>query len=252
MTQKEILDIALKQAAADCSCDPEDFSRTENVVNEAVASPSARRDRPGVPVCRLYSFGPNAVASCRKDLIPEITAYLNGQGACYRCFQLPNLYDLNRILEKADARASRMAAAFLPDLAAVFGADLQIPYETRLLEPEDFRDLYVPEWGNALCADKKQLDMLGAGAYDGGRLIGLAGCSADGDDMWQIGIDVLPAYRKQGIASALTNMLARAVFERDRLPFYCAAWSNVISYRNALRSGFRPAWVELNAETVRK
>jgi hypothetical protein len=33
------------------------------------------------------------------------------------------------------------------------------------------------------------------------------------------------------------------------VPFYCAAWSNIRSVRNAIRSGFRPAWVEL---TVRK
>ena len=29
MTQKDIFDIALAQAAADCSCSPEDFLRTE-------------------------------------------------------------------------------------------------------------------------------------------------------------------------------------------------------------------------------
>ena len=31
------------------------------------------------------------------------------------------------------------------------------------------------------------------------------------------------------------------------LPFYCAAWSNIKSVRNAIRCGFRPAWVELTA-----
>ena len=34
--------------------------------------------------------------------------------------------------------------------------------------------------------------MLAVGAYDNGKLIALAGCSADRDAMWQIGIDVLP------------------------------------------------------------
>lgn len=31
------------------------------------------------------------------------------------------------------------------------------------------------------------------------------------------------------------------------LPFYCAAWCNLPSVRNAIRSGFRPAWVEMSA-----
>ena len=45
--------------------------------------------------------------------------------------------------------------------------------------------------------DRKELDVLGVGAYEKGRLIGLAACSADCDTMWQIGVDVLSEYRKQ-------------------------------------------------------
>ena len=92
--------------------------------------------------------------------------------------------------------------------------------------------------------------MLAIGAYDGDTLIGMAGCSADCDSMWQIGIDVLPAYRRQGIASALTSRLAIEIFNRGKVPFYCAAWSNVKSVRNAIRSGFRPAWVEMTAKPI--
>ena len=66
--------------------------------------------------------------------------------------------------------------------------------------------------------------------------------------MWQIGIDVLPAYRRTGIASALTSMLAFRVLELGKIPFYCCAWSNVKSARNAIRSGFHPAWVQLTAK----
>ena len=89
--------------------------------------------------------------------------------------------------------------------------------------------------------------MLGVVAYDKGKLIGLAGCSADCDTMWQIGIDVLPEYRRQGIASALTSRLAVEILRRGKVPFYCAAWCNVKSVRNAIKSGFRPAWVEMTA-----
>ena len=123
-------------------------------------------------------------------------------------------------------------------------------YEVRILTQADFTDLYLPEWSNALCKDRKHLDVLGVGAYDGDKLVGLAGCSADCEKMWQIGIDVLPAYRRQGIASALTSRLAIEVLNRGKVPFYCAAWCNLKSVRNALRSGFRPAWVEMTAKSV--
>ena len=90
--------------------------------------------------------------------------------------------------------------------------------------------------------------MLGVGAYDGDKLIGLAGCSADCDSMWQIGIDVLPEYRRQGIAAALTASLALEIIKRGKVPFYCAAWSNIRSVRNAIKAGFYPAWVEMTAK----
>ena len=119
----------------------------------------------------------------------------------------------------------------------------------RVLHSEDFSELYVDAWSNALCEKRKQLDVLGVGAYDNGQLIGLAACSADCDTMWQIGVDVLPGYRRQGIASALTSRLAVEILKRGKVPFYCCAWSNIKSARNAIRSGFRPAWVELTVKS---
>ena len=92
--------------------------------------------------------------------------------------------------------------------------------------------------------------MLGVGAYDGEELVGFAGASADCDTMWQIGIDVLSPYRRQNIAAALVSRLALEILDRDKVPFYCAAWCNVRSVRTAIRSGFRPAWVELTAKPI--
>jgi predicted GNAT family acetyltransferase len=66
--------------------------------------------------------------------------------------------------------------------------------------------------------------------------------------MWQIGVDVLPEYRRQGVASAMTSRLAAEILARGKVPFYCAAWCNLRSVRNAIRSGFRPAWVEMTAK----
>lgn len=92
--------------------------------------------------------------------------------------------------------------------------------------------------------------MLGAGAYDGENLVGLAGASADCKNMWQIGIDVLPGYRRQKIASALTSRLAVEILNRDIVPFYCCAWSNIGSARNAAASGFRQAWVQVTVKEI--
>ena len=68
--------------------------------------------------------------------------------------------------------------------------------------------------------------------------------------MYQIGVDVLPEYRRKGIASALTSRLALEILALDKVPFYCAAWCNIKSVRNAIRSGFRPAWVAMTAKDI--
>ena len=247
MTQQEILAAAMRQSAADCSCSEEDFRKDTNVVVESRPSEEASRYMTLPHICALASYGSNIVAACRQDLIPEVEVFVNGEEKFHRCFEAPAISRLNGILRKADAEVTWMHTAYLPDPDRIFSTAPACPYEIRELHPEDFADLYLPEWSNALCSDRKELDMLGAGAYDGDRLVGLAGCSADCREMWQIGIDVLPGYRRKGIASALTNRLARGIFERGKIPFYAAAWSNVRSVRNALRSGFTPAWVMITA-----
>ena len=107
--------------------------------------------------------------------------------------------------------------------------------------------MYVKQWSNCLTFHDRERDLLAVGAYDNDKLIGLAGCSADCEMMYQIGVDVLPEYRRKGIASAVTSKLALEVLALGKVPFYCAAWSNIKSVRNAIKSGFRPAWVELTA-----
>ena len=139
-----------------------------------------------------------------------------------------------------------MAEYYLPDPDRL--RQRPCPYAFRLLEKADLEGLYEPEWSNALCRDRKELDVLGVGAYEAGKLIGLAGCSADADRMWQIGVDVLPDYRKQGVGSALTSRLAVEILARGKVPFYCSAWSNIRSVRNAIRSGFLPAWAEMTVK----
>ncbi len=248
MDHHTILKIALQQSAYDCSCTPEDFLAKENRVFESFASGFARRYLELPHICTLVSYGTNIVASGRADLLGGIGAYLDSISDIAHCFETPGLYSLNRVLQKAGAAVCFMSDYFLPDVDEVFRICGSCPYEIRILEAEQFADLYLPEWGNALCADRKTLDRLAVGAFEKGRLVGLAGCSADCDTMWQIGVDVLPEYRRQGIAVALTNRLARETFERGFVPFYCAAWSNVKSVKNAIRSGFRPGWVEMTAK----
>lgn len=250
MDNSMIMRIALEQSAYDCSCAPEDFLSVHSNVHVSKASDRARRYLELPHICNLVSYGTNVVVTGREDLLPLIEQCIDRMPAIENCFETPGMYPLNRILETAGARICFMADYFLPDIDEVLRYERLCAgtFEFRVMESTEFAGLYLPEWKNALCADHKHLDRLAVGAFDRGQSVGLAGCSADCDTMWQIGVDVLPAYRRAGIASALTNRLARETFERELVPFYCAAWSNVKSVRNAIRSGFRPGWVEATAK----
>ncbi len=245
LTNQEILRIAMAQSAMDLCAEVGDFEKSENVVVLSQKNDEARRYLKLPFTCQLVSYGNNIVASVSSDFL-EITERYISSYPIEHCFETPNLHVLNEELMKKGQKICFMAEYFLPDVTVL--RPLDCPYSLRVMTQEDFTDLYLPEWSNALCADRRHLDVLGVGAYDGERLVGLAACSDDCEMMWQIGIDVLPAYRRQGIASALTSRLAIEILNRGKVPFYCAAWCNVKSVRNAIKSGFRPAWVEMTAK----
>jgi len=246
-TNNSMLETALQQSAVDAGCQPEDFLRQDNVVVLSRKNPAARKYLDQPLACSLISYGNNVVASVEEPYRALVTDYVN-RFPMHRCFETPQLHLLDDALQVKGLRVCYMAQCFLPDLGRLEARHCH--YEMRLLHPEDFTTLYTPQWSNALCEKRKELDVLGVGAYDSGRLIALAACSADCESMWQIGVDVLPEYRREGIASALTGRLTLKILERGKVPFYCAAWSNIPSVRTAIRSGFRPAWVELTAKST--
>ncbi len=86
--------------------------------------------------------------------------------------------------------------------------------------------------------------VLAAVAETENEIVGIAGVSKDSEFMHQIGIDVLPQHRGNGLAPAMTAA-ARATFEAGALPYYGTSSSNIPSMRTALAAGLRPTWVEV-------
>ncbi|MBO4366753.1 MAG: GNAT family N-acetyltransferase [Clostridia bacterium] len=245
MIDSEILRIALEQSAEDLGCRPEDFTKSENAVFPLRLGKNARKYYKEPIVCDLVSYGSNVAAAVTPAVEGLVSEYLS-RYPFYECLETPHMHWLNERLEQMGYRICFMAEYFLPDQNGI--PDNPCAYDVRLLGQTEFSSLYRPEWSNALCSERRELDRLAVGAYDGGKLVGLAGCSADCEMMWQIGVDVLPDKRGQGIASALTARLASEILKRDKVPFYCSAWSNLRSVRNALKSGFLPAWAELTVK----
>ena len=247
MTNEEIWRIAYGQSAVDCNCAPGDFQRDEHVFTRFCPHPRARSYLPVPMRCDLVSYGRNIVATTDGVCEGAVREYLSRVDTAH-AMETPGIHLLDELLAPYGLKTCFQALYFLPDAELL--REKPCDFELKVLCQEDFRELYLPQWSNALCEQRKQLDVLGVGAYDGEKLIGLAGCSADCEEMWQIGVDVLSGYRRRGIAAALTSRLALEILARGKVPFYCAAWCNLTSVRNAIRCGFRPAWTELTARSM--
>jgi len=247
MNNKEILKVAMHQSAIDENCDVDDFLKNENVVVTSSVNPGARKYLDLPFYCNLVSYGNNIVASVNNEITDIVKNYID-KYPVEHCFETPNLHVLNDELQKRKMQICFMAEYFLPDMNCL--KILNCAFDIKVLTSDDLANLYLPQWSNALCEKRKHLDMMAIAAFDGDKLIGLAGCSADCDTMWQIGVDVLPEYRRNGIAAALTSRLAIETISKGKAPFYCAAWSNIKSVRNAIKSGFKPAWVEMTAKST--
>ncbi len=113
-------------------------------------------------------------------------------------------------------------------------------------------------YSNALGFSERRPDVLvlaayavdGAGDTEGAGIpanadpVAMVGMSDDSPIMRQIGIDVLPAFRGAGIASALVRDAARLTLAEGYLPFYGTSPSHMLSQRVALNAGLVPTWWE--------
>ncbi len=246
-TTDEMLNIVLQQSAWDIGCIPGDFLKEEPVLIPFTLGEHAKKYYKKPIACNFISFGNNIVASAGKEYHEFVNEYIH-KYEFYHCFEMPNMHWLDEQFQKFNQKVCFMAEYWLPDIDNL--KHIPCIYETKILTQNDFKNLYTDDWSNALCSDRKELDVLGVGAYDNGKLIGLAGCSADADQMWQIGVDVLPAYRRKGIAASLVNCLAFEILNRGMIPFYCCAWSNLRSAKTAIKAGFRPSWVEMTVKPI--
>lgn len=195
MTNQEILQCALRQSAIDLHCEPQDFLETDNKIVVSGQSEEARRYLTLPFACHLVSYGNNVVASIQEHLRDIVKAYID-KYPVEHLFETPNMQVLNKALMKHGLQVCFMAEYFLPDMSLL--KELSCAYEMRILEQKDFETLYVPAWSNALSAERKHLDMLGVGAYDGERLIGLAGCPSIVPPGQILSLSAMPLRRDSG------------------------------------------------------
>ncbi len=227
MTNKEIMDIAMQQSAYDTNAKVSDFLQDTNVFVKSGVGPLARKYYKEPIACNFVSYGSNIVASVKDEYREIVERYLS-KYEFYHCFETPNMHWLDERMKEKGYRVCFMAEYFLPDMERL--KRLECNYVLKVLEQKRFLQICIFQCGGMHCVQiEKELDVLGVGAYDGEKLVGLAACSADCDNMWQIGVDVLPEYRRMGIASSLTSNLAIEIIERGKKYHFTAVRGQILN-----------------------
>ena len=164
MTNRDMLGIAMEQSAEDMGCGAADFLSDTNVVVPFQLGAKAKKYY-RLPIGgNFVSYSNNVVAEATEELFDIVQEYVS-RFDFYHCFETPNMHWLNRRLEPLGQTVCFMAEYYLPDLDRL--REFPCSYALRVLEKGDLETLYVPEWSNALCRDRKELDVLGVGAYAG-------------------------------------------------------------------------------------
>lgn len=230
MDNKTMMDCVRRQLAIDYNCTADDFLKDGFIFTEAKQE-EGRRPLPWVtPRLELITMGHGVVINASKNILPCVRRQLDGKTR-FDAFCLPFVYGINPY--------------YLPDVDKIAPLSKPAGFEYEMVEKENIPALCALEgFHNAIQYDKnsQRPDMLVALAKHKGEVVGMAGASADCKTMWQIGVDVLPSYRGNGLATALVHMLTVEILNRGYIPYYSTDCSNVASQRVANQLGYFPAW----------
>ena len=249
MTREQIDQMVKQQLAYEFNCSPEDFSGEENVITVGIQHEKRRRFSEKTFFLQMATFGNNAVISADERLHPWLQEWVKGENGFW-LFEQHHYYELETKLREYGYKMALTHHMFVPTPELM---NVKTDLKIRWLEQGDLAPFYgKEEFSNALCDHFRpdRPDVLAVVALDGEKIMGMAGCSADTPDMWQIGIDVLPEYRGKGLARILVSLLRDEVFRRGALPYYGTSLSNLRSWKTALSSGFVPAWVETESREI--
>ncbi|MCM1417983.1 MAG: GNAT family N-acetyltransferase [Bacteroides sp.] len=240
----------LRLLALDLNARPEDFRGNKNVLTVSALREGRRRyDEKEPPFFQMATLGTNAVVTADERLHPFLREWI-AEKTGFWLFETPNLIPLEREL-------NRFGYTLLPPHHMFLSASEVTPTRSDPVKWFFGRGEIEPFYGdprfpNAICTayTPARPDTVAVCAYDGDKIMGMAGCSEDAPGWEQIGIDVLPEYRSRGVGTYLVTLLKNKILRHGNIPFYGTSAANIASQNIALNCGFRPTWVDLGAKRI--
>ena len=251
LSKKEIEEKIKNQLAVEFNCKARDFDKSENVITTACQHPQRRKFSDKPFFLQMATLGKNTVISADESIHPWLINWVKGKQGIW-LFEQHNYFELENELRKHGYKMALTHHMFVPEAKLI---DIKTDLKIKWLEQKDIMPFYGNEnFPNAICDKFKpgRPDVLAVVAMNGDKIMGMAGCSADTPDLWQIGIDVLPEYRGRGVAKTLVTLLRNETFHRGAIPYYGTGLSNLASWKTALECGFKPFWVEAESQPDEK
>ena len=230
-----------RQLAIDLNCKEEDFDRNVNTVTILHEHGPKRRTISDDLLLYMACFGKGTVAAVNAKLEPFVRRHV----AELQGF----LETLAAGLHAFGGYISEIEEFYLLDNPVIY--NIQPDFHMEILEGAEIASLYNDDrfhMALGYSQTDERRDMLAVVAYRDRDILGVAGASNDTDDIWQIGIDVVPGGRERHIATDLVKSISNEVLGRNKIPYYGTAWSNIASKRVAINAGYKPVWVEMKAK----
>ncbi len=232
MTQREMIDIVRAQLAVDLNCQEVDLLKPADtfVFAEYRENEGHRHFFDSKHHFEMLNMGGATVVSATEPILSYMKARLEG-------FTPKQAYGMEFVTEQS--------LYFLPDLARLVEQSFADGVEVEVVYDSDIHEFYKIEgFRNAIQYNPNHVrpDKIAVVARVEGEIAGMAGVSADCERLWQIGIDVMPQYRKYGLAAALVTKISTVTLQQGKIPYYGTATCNIASQRVAYKCGFNVAW----------
>ena len=240
--------------AKEFNCASSDFTKQENILTVSALQEGRRMYSQEKYFFHMVTTGGNAVLTADECLQPYLHKFMKDRTGHW-LFEIPNLLPLEKELNRLGYTLTQTHHMFLPTAEAETKQNGRQNYSVKwFYDKEEIEQFYGDErFPNAICTEylPHRPDKIVVCAYDGEKIMGMAGCSEDAIGWQQIGIDVMPEYRSKGVGTYLVALLKNRILEQGNIPFYGTSVSNYYSWNIALNCGFRPAWVEIGAEKMK-
>lgn len=159
------------------------------------------------------------------------------------------IYKLNQMLEKYGQFIADAHHYYLPVEKTILSSDYNI--EVKWYEGDEIIQFKEDErFDEALLFGEGIENVLAVCAVEQGKILGMAGCTNDGPQLWQIGINVTEEGRGKGIGTYVTWLLKNRVLGMGKVPYYGTVESHIKSQKVAIQAGFLPVFYEIFSEEI--